>query len=81
MADNYKILLVEDNPADARLVREAVAETGRGLFHVTHVDRMSEAMTLLELDTRGFDIILLDLSLPDEQGLSTLMRMRSVVSS
>ncbi|MBI5178998.1 MAG: response regulator [Nitrospinae bacterium] len=81
MAGNYKILLVEDNMADARLVREAVAETGKGLFHITHVERMAEALTLLELDTQGFDVVLLDLSLPDEQGLSTLIRMRSATAA
>lgn len=66
-----KVLLVEDNPGDARLLREALAETARGRFDLTHVDRLGEA--LLRLEEGRFDIILLDLSLPDAQGLDTVV--------
>jgi signal transduction histidine kinase/DNA-binding response OmpR family regulator len=66
-----KVLLVEDNPGDARLLREALAETARGRFDLTHVDRLGEA--LLRLDEERFEIILLDLSLPDAQGLDAVV--------
>jgi signal transduction histidine kinase/CheY-like chemotaxis protein len=66
-----KVLLVEDNPGDARLLREALAEMARARFDLTHVDRLAEALRRLEEER--FDIILLDLSLPDAQGLDTVM--------
>ncbi|MGH7768461.1 MAG: response regulator, partial [Candidatus Binatia bacterium] len=66
-----KVLLVEDNPGDARLLREALAETARTRFDWTHVDRLAEALRRLEEER--FDIILLDLSLPDAQGLDAVV--------
>jgi phosphoserine phosphatase RsbU/P len=65
-----KILLVEDNPGDARLLREVLREEGPGEFEVVTVDRLADAHR--ELGTSGFDIVLLDLSLPDSSGLDTL---------
>ncbi len=66
-----KVLLVEDNPGDARLLREALAEMADARFELTHVNRLSEALRRLEEDR--FDIILLDLSLPDAHGLNTVV--------
>lgn len=65
-----RVLLVEDNPGDARLVREALAAAGPGRFEITHVVRLAEARRRLA-DER-FDVLLLDLSLPDSQGLGTV---------
>lgn len=76
-----RILMVEDNEADARLVREAVAETAAAMFEIIGVERLSEALTLLELEKEGFDAVLLDLSLPDAQGLGTLMRITEAAPS
>ena len=67
------ILLVEDNPGDARLLRELLTETGAGRLTLTHVDRLDAAIRCLT--QAAFDIILLDLSLPDSQGAETLVRM------
>lgn len=68
-----RVLLVEDNPGDARLLQEAVAEVGAsGLVQLVHVDRLKEALNRLSAET--FDVVLLDLSLPDEQGLATVTR-------
>ena len=72
-----KILLVEDNPGDARLLREALAETRSVQFDSTHVDRLGEA--LRRLREESFEIILLDLSLPDGQGLDTVARVHGQV--
>jgi diguanylate cyclase (GGDEF)-like protein/PAS domain S-box-containing protein len=66
------LLLVEDNPGDARLLREMFNEQGSHSTELTHVGCMSEAEE--HLAKRGFDIILLDLGLPDVQGLGALRR-------
>jgi diguanylate cyclase (GGDEF)-like protein/PAS domain S-box-containing protein len=70
-----QILLVEDNPADARLVREMVNDHGQHASEVTHVESLGEAESLLS--EREVDIILLDLRLPDGHGLGALRRARA----
>lgn len=65
-----RILLVEDNPGDARLVEEALADGRFGIFALTHAEKLSDGVALLHQQT--FDAILLDLSLPDSSGLDTL---------
>ena len=66
------LLLVEDNPGDARLMREMFSEQGSHNTEFTHVGCMSEAEKALS--ERAFDIILLDLGLPDSQGLGAVRR-------
>jgi diguanylate cyclase (GGDEF)-like protein/PAS domain S-box-containing protein len=66
------LLLVEDNPLDARLLREMFTEQGSHDTDFTHVECMGEAEKLLS--ERTFDIILLDLGLPDTQGLGAVRR-------
>jgi PAS domain S-box-containing protein len=68
-----KILLVEDNPGDASLVAEMLAETTSVQFELTESDRLETALALLEKGK--FDIILLDLSLPDGYGINTVIQM------
>ena len=64
------VLVIEDNPGDARLVQEVLNEEGGGRFQILFADRMS---TGLETLSRGdVDLVLLDLSLPDCQGLDAL---------
>lgn len=70
-APPIKVLLVEDNPGDARLLSEALGEAGKGQFEVVHVDRLSEG--LREIGANPFDIVLLDLGLPDGRGLETFL--------
>ncbi len=65
-----RLLLVEDNPADALLLRHALAEASESFFEVTHVQSMGEAVR--RLAEERFDAILLDLSLPDSRGLKTV---------
>jgi two-component system, sensor histidine kinase and response regulator len=69
------VLLIEDNPGDARLLRELLQETGSSQFELVHADRFSEALTWLS--QRRFDVVLLDLSLPDAHGLETISRLGS----
>jgi len=64
------MLLVEDNPGDARLIRESLADTGGGPFDVTWVDRLEQGLRHLAPGT--VDVVMLDLSLPDSVGLDTL---------
>jgi signal transduction histidine kinase/CheY-like chemotaxis protein len=68
-----RVLLIEDNPGDARLLRELLQESGSSQFELVHADRFSEA--LARLSERRFDVVLLDLSLPDAQGLETISRL------
>jgi diguanylate cyclase len=68
-----RVLLVEDNPGDARLVEILLSETGQD-FDVKHVGTLGEALD--ELDRPPFEVVLLDLSLPDSAGLETVERMR-----
>jgi diguanylate cyclase (GGDEF)-like protein/PAS domain S-box-containing protein len=68
-------LLVEDNIGDARLFREMLSERGSHDIELTHVTCMSDAESYLALCT--VDIILLDLGLPDAQGLVAVRRARA----
>src|SRR6202790_1359625 len=70
--EGIRALLVEDNPGDARLFLELVRETGAGYLKLEHVGRLDAALE--RLSSEHFDVVLLDLSLPDEQGLATLVR-------
>jgi diguanylate cyclase (GGDEF)-like protein len=67
-----KVLLVEDNPGDARLIREMLEEARAAKFELLYVDRLDEGLKCLTQQT--LDLILLDLSLPDSQGLDTFIK-------
>src|SRR5579872_3735895 len=70
-----KLLLVEDNPGDARLLREMFKQQGLPRTELIHVGCMREAEKYLAQHTP--DIILLDLGLPDAQGLQAVRRVRA----
>ena len=72
--DNKRItvLLIEDNPGDTRLIREMFAVVGSSSFKLECADRLSTG--LKRIAKGGIDLVLLDLSLPDSQGLDTYMR-------
>ena len=70
-----RVLLVEDHPGDARLVREELAEYGAGAFQLETVARLDTA--LRRLAEARFDAALLDLGLPDSQGLDTFARLHA----
>ena len=67
-----RVLLIEDNPGDARLIREMLAEARGGLFDLECADRFSTGLE--RLAAGGIDVVLLDLGLPDGQGLDTFVR-------
>jgi len=70
-----RILLVEDDPQDAFLLRKTLAEAGSEPFELVWVERLSEGVQ--QLEEEGFDAILLDLSLPDSRGLVTVETLRA----
>ena len=69
-----RVLLVDDNPADADLFARALESAPTGSFEVEAVDRLSGAVA--RAGAGGVDVIVLDLSLPDSFGLDTLRSMR-----
>jgi DNA-binding response OmpR family regulator len=66
------LLLVEDNPGDARLLQEMLNEPSLNGTEVSHVTTMSDAET--HLGRHAVDIIVLDLGLPDAQGVEAIRR-------
>jgi nitrogen-specific signal transduction histidine kinase/DNA-binding NarL/FixJ family response regulator len=69
-----KILLIEDNPADARLVNILLLDTDLISCKITHAETLTEAINILETGER-FDAVLCDLTLPDSRGFETLERL------
>ncbi len=74
-AGPIKVLIVEDNPGDVRLLRELLQEAAGRQFELIHENRLSEA--LKRLGEGGFAAILLDLTLPDAQGIDSIGRLRA----
>jgi len=69
-----RVLLVEDNSSDARLLREMFSKE-KNSFELTHVTHMREAE--IRLSTGDIDIVLLDMGLPDGHGIDILRRARA----
>jgi len=73
-----RVLLIEDNPGDAVLIRKALRSIP-GAFALEHVELLRDGLELLERD--AFDVVLLDLSLPDAPGgLATFARVYAAVA-
>ncbi len=73
MSDRPTVLLIEDNPGDARLIREMLDEGEEALFNLDCVGRLSQGLEYLAARNPG--LVLLDLSLPDSLGLDTFLRV------
>ena len=73
--EDVRILLVEDNAIDARLLREMVRQAGAGRFHLEHAGLLAEGLDFLS--QQQFDVVLLDLSLPDARGIETVTRVHA----
>ncbi len=69
-----EILLIEDDLAEADLIREMLAESRTHAFSVEHVQYLADGIALLK--DRTFDCVLVDLGLPDSQGLETALTVR-----
>jgi signal transduction histidine kinase len=68
------VLLIEDNEGDAYLVSESLANSQPPRFKITHRDRLSSGLACLS--NESFDLVLVDLSLPDSDGFETFRRVR-----
>ena len=76
----HSILLVEDNLPDAELVRQHLKDpSGLSAFQITHAHSLTEATRYLKDKT--FQVVLLDLNLPETNGLATLKRIQAITTS
>lgn len=73
MTASQTVLLIEDNPGDARLINEMLAEDPETPFRVNCVDRLSRGLEFLS--SGKAELVLLDLSLPDSHGLETFTKV------
>lgn len=83
MEQKLKIMLIEDNPGDARLLQEELIESYGKENETTQIDLrwfnlLSTGLTFLSRD--NFDAVLLDLNLPDGSGLDNIDKVKSVSS-
>ena len=69
-----KVLLVEDSPSDAELIQEHLGQFEFEQFEITVAERLDEAVARVRQEP--FDVLLLDLSLPDSTGRETFLRMQ-----
>jgi two-component system, cell cycle response regulator len=72
---SLKILLIEDTAADAELIQELLAKLGNTQFELTLVHCLEDGLKCLRQEE--FDILLLDLSLPETAGLDTVFRVKA----
>jgi two-component system, cell cycle response regulator len=76
-ADPIKILVIEDDLEYASLLHVILGEVNPGLCQLTHIDNLKDALSLLL--HHKFDIVILDLFLPDSVGLDTFFKVYSNV--
>ncbi|RPI18784.1 MAG: response regulator [Ignavibacteriae bacterium] len=72
-----RLLLIEDNPGDARLIKEYLSDVKNVKITFHFADRLSTGLDILE--NEFIDVILLDLKLPDSQGLESIQKIFSVI--
>ena len=70
-----RLLLVEDNPGDARLIEEALADAGDAAFELRNVQDLASGFE--QLEQLDFSLVLADLNLPDSVGLDTFQRIKA----
>jgi diguanylate cyclase (GGDEF)-like protein len=71
--EHHNVLLIEDNPGDARLIREMLAEEPDSPFNLHFSERLSHGLDFIANEKP--DLVLLDLSLPDSLGLETFAKV------
>ncbi len=76
---NTEILLVEDSPSDAELMASMLADIKEFPNHVQNVQTLSAAKQAIM--SKSFDAVVLDLNLPDSNGLQTYTELRDVCNS
>ncbi|MBP8911755.1 MAG: PAS domain S-box protein [Phycisphaerae bacterium] len=75
MANPLRILIIEDDIIDRKLLERLLSQSTLGGCAVKHADRLETALRLLK--EHPFDIILLDLGLPDSQGMDSVGRLQA----
>lgn len=74
-SDIVRVLLIEDNPGDVRLIRQMLAEYKGTRIALEHADGLQVGLD--RLAAGGIDAVLLDLLLPESRGLDTFHRVRA----
>jgi signal transduction histidine kinase len=74
---SIRLLLIEDDPVDVRVLRERLLGEIGSHFEIENCDRLDSAFERLRM--RRFDVVLLDLSLPDSDGSATIARLHRAV--
>ncbi|WP_052374260.1 response regulator [Methanobacterium sp. SMA-27] len=69
-----KILLIEDNPGDTKSIIEMLKDADDNRYEVVHTTRLDDGIKIIVRD--DFDLILLDLGLPDSEGMGTFNIMK-----
>ena len=77
MSEPLRILLVEDSLDDRELIDELLSQSTEVSFDVVHVDSLTAALNLLERES--FAAVLLDLNLPDSDGLATFLKAKELI--
>ena len=77
--EKLSVLLVEDTPAQAELIREMLADQREPRYAVDHVGRAAAGIARLE--RRSYDVMLLDLTLPDSEGPPGVRKMLAAAGS
>jgi two-component sensor histidine kinase/CheY-like chemotaxis protein len=75
VSDSSNVLLIEDNLGDIVSIRTMISELSDGVFELKFAETLGEALTILE--DENFDVVLMDLGLPDSQGFRTFTQVHN----
>ena len=74
-----RVLLVEDDPADKDRVRRSIERADSAKFEIDHAVEVEHALAMLQREVH--DVVLLDLTLPEGDGIDTLARAKVAAAS
>src|SRR5678816_2352470 len=74
--NKIRVLLIEDTLSDAQILQRMLAKSRMPLFEVSHVTELNTGVKRLEQE--HFDVVLLDLGLPDSTGATAVARLRTM---
>ena len=70
--DSVNVLYIEDNPLDIRIIHEMLNHSSITRFRLTHCESIKEFLNIIK--KKKFDVVLIDLNLPDSQGYDTFQK-------
>jgi two-component system cell cycle response regulator len=73
--NTIRILLIEDNPGDAKVIAQILSDAGNGRFALEHAKNLQGGLDILK--GNHIDVLLLDLGLPGSSGFETVSKMRA----